>query len=99
MTDKKEVLVKISYVQSNELLAEFLAGVNEIGLIPSEVRHKTLPKKPSPAPGKNTKDVMITVSGDPSSTDQIIAEFLVRVEDEIGLLPASKNEKLLRRGN
>ncbi|WP_440974826.1 hypothetical protein [Pseudomonas koreensis] len=95
MGDKKDVLVKISYVDSAELLSEFLTEVSKIGLEPSEVRHKALPKRPGAAPGNNTKDVMITVSGDPDNTDEIIAEFLVRVENEIGLLPSSKNEKLL----
>lgn len=99
MNSEKDVLVKISYVESNELLEEFLEGVKKIGLIPSEVRQRTLPSKPDRVAGNSTKDVMITVSGDPDSTDQIIAEFLIRVEDELGLLPATKHEKLLGESN
>ncbi|KTC22064.1 hypothetical protein AO390_04000 [Pseudomonas marginalis ICMP 11289] len=99
MNSERDVLVKISYVESNELLEEFLEGVKKMGLIPSEVRQRTLPSKPDRVAGNSTKDVMITVSGDPDSTDQIIAEFLIRVEDELGLLPATKHEKLLGESN
>ena len=94
MSSEKDVLVKISYIENNELLDEFLEGVKAIGLIPSEVRQRALPSKPDRATGNSTKDVMITVSGDPDSTDQIIAEFLIRVENDLGLLPASKHELL-----
>ncbi|HCE6804765.1 hypothetical protein R4J70_18825 [Pseudomonas aeruginosa] len=99
MSGEKDILIKISYVESSELLEEFLEGVKEIGLMPSEVRQRMLPSKPDRVAGNSTKDVMITVSGDPGNTDQIIAEFLIRVENELGLLPASKHEKLLGESN
>lgn len=95
MDNKKDVLIKISYIEDNELLEEFLEDAKTIGLMPSEVRQAKLPSRPDRISGKNTKDVMITVSGDPGSTEQVVAELLIRVEDELGLLPASKNEKLL----
>lgn len=95
MGDEKDVIIKISYVEGSELLEEFLEGAKKLGLIPSEVRQKLLPTKPDRIGGRDTKDVMITVSGDPDSAGQIVAEFLIRAKEELNLLPASRNERLL----
>jgi hypothetical protein len=95
MSNEKDVLIKISYIEGADLLEEFLEGAREIGLVPSEVRQKVLPSKPDRKAGSSTKDVMITVSGDPKSASQIIAEFSTRVKDELNLVPASRNEKIL----
>ncbi len=92
---KKDVLIKISYVDDIAELDEFLRSVKAIGLEPDEIREKLLPLKPVKSPGKSTKDVKITVAGNADETNDIINEFLERAEKELGLLPSSKNEKLL----
>lgn len=95
MSDEKDVLIKISYIESNDQLNEFLTLAQEIGLLPESIRKKELPAKSKAITGSNTKDVMITVAGNSDSANNIISEFLEIVDRELELSPASRNEKLL----
>ncbi len=95
MSDEKDVLIKISYIEDTAQLDEFLSLVDEIGLLPEGIRKKELPSKPKAIGGSSTKDVMIAVAGDSDTANNIVSEFLEKVEKELELLPASKNEKLL----
>lgn len=95
MNDEKDVMIKISDIEGDAQLDEFIESAKKIGLIPEEIRQRELPIKPKKLPGNSTKDVMITVVGDANITTEIVKEFLVQVEQEMKLLPASKNEKLL----
>jgi len=95
MSDEKDVIIKISYIEDSTQLNEFLGLVEEIGLLPEGIRKKELPSKPKAIGGSSTKDVMIAVAGDSDTANDIVTEFLEKVERELELLPASRNEKLL----
>ena len=97
MSDEKDVVIKISYVDDNELLEEFLELTESIGLIPDEIKSKALPNKPEKKESNAVKDVKITVASDPEKADEIISEFLEYVEQELELLPASRNENLVEK--
>lgn len=92
MPDEKDVVIKISYVDNNKVLEEFLELTKSIGLIPYEIKSKALPNKPEKKESNAVKDVKITVASDPEKADEIITEFLEYVEKELDLLPASRNE-------
>lgn len=95
MTDEKDVLIKISYIEADELLEEFLKSALALGLEPDEIKTKVLPAKPARNQSNSTKDVKITVAGAPEIANNIISEFIERAEIELNLKPASRNEKLL----
>lgn len=95
MGDEKDVLIKINNLESEGLLEEFLSLAEGIGLIPDEIRKRHLPSKPVRLKGNSTKDVQITVVGGAEDVELIMAEFLERAKEEIGVIPSSRNKKLL----